>query len=505
MINFEIFSAAIMNIFSNPMILLFVCMGTMMGLIFGSLPGLTSTMGVALLIPLTYTMDATSALGMMIGCYVGGMSGGAISAILLNIPGTPAALCTCFDGYPMAQQGKGAKALGWAAFGSGMGTLFGWLVLVLVSPILAAFCLSFASPEYFALAVFGLTIIAAISGKSITKGIISGLLGVWLSTIGLDPVLGITRFTFGSIDMLGGIQTIPALIGFFSIPQILNTCTAKANKVNVTVKMRDFVPPLKEFWTRKVNIIRSSIIGVIVGMIPATGGNIASLISYDQAKRFSKKPDSFGKGNPDGIIAAESANNGCCGGALVPLITLGIPGDAITAVLLGGLMIHGVTPGPTIFVKHPDIVYGMFISVLLATIFMVLIQCVGIKLFVNILKVPPTLLAPVLVVLSMVGSYALRSNYFDVLVAMVLGLVGYFMTKAEIPMAPVVLGLVLGKMFESEFRRALNVSQGDFTVFFTRPISSAILIVAIVVLLINIRKVIKDSLAGKKRDAEVID
>lgn len=505
MLDFGAFASAFVSIFTSPMTLLFIMFGTILGLIFGSLPGLTATMGVALLIPLTYSMNTTTAMGVMIGCYVGGMAGGAISACLLNIPGTPSAVCTAFDGYPMTLQGRGAQALGWAAWGSGFGTLVGWLVLVLVSSVLAKFCLAFSAHEYFALAVFGLTIISAVSGKSIVKGIISGFFGLALSMVGVDPVIGVTRFTFNNVNLMGGISTIPALIGFFSIPQILNACTDKANDVHVNIKTRDFVPSLKEMWEHKINIFRSSIIGVIIGMIPATGGNIAAFISYDQAKRFSKEKDSFGKGNVDGVIASEAANNGVAGGALVPLLTLGIPGDSITAVMLGGLMIHGVTPGPNIFIEHPEVVYGIFVCVLLATIAMVLVQCVGIKGFVQVLRVPPTYLAPILAVLSLIGAYALKKSFFDVIIALILGIIGFFMTKAEFPMAPAVLGLVLGAIFEGEFRRSMSVAGGNWTTFFTRPVSCVILLISLLVLVINMITALRDHKLGKERSSEAMD
>ena len=506
MVDFAALGSAFVSVCLNPMTLLYILLGTVMGIIFGSLPGLTSTMGVAILIPLTYSMDAATALGIMIGCYVGGMSGGAISACLLNIPGTPAAVCTTLDGYPMTVKGKGAKALGWSAYASGFGTIGGWVVLVFVSTLLARFCLSFSSHEYFALAVFGLTIIAAVSGKSVVKGIISGLFGLVLSMIGIDPVVGSLRFTFGNINLMSGISTIPALIGCFSIPQIVKACTDEPKDVDAkSIKIREFVPSLKEIWHHFGCIIRSSIIGTVIGMIPATGGNIAAFISYDQAKRFSKEKDEFGKGAVDGVIASEAANNGVTGGALVPLLTLGIPGDAVTAVMLGGLMLHGITPGPKIFVEHTSVVYGIFVCLLVATILMMLIQTVGIKGFVQVLRVNPAYLTPILVVLSMIGAFALRKNFFDVIVALILGVFGYFMTKAEFPMAPAVLGLVLGTICEGEFRRAMSVTQGDLMSFFTRPVSCVIIIVAIVVLVWNVISHFRKAKKGEELANEEMD
>ncbi len=457
-------------------------------------------MGVAILIPLTFTLEPVDAMGMMLGTYIGGMAGGAVSATLLNIPGTPSAIVTCLDGHPMVQQGRGAEALGWAAFSSGWGSLVSWVLLVTISPLLARLCTSFGSPEYAALAFFGLTIIAAISGKSILKGVIAGIFGMTLSFVGVDPIWGELRFTFGSIDLMGGISTIPAMIGLFSIPQILRSCTARDNaKVDSKdLKLSKFVPSFREMWRQKWAILRASVIGVGIGIIPATGGNIGSFIAYDQAKRFSKHPETFGKGNYEGIIASEAANNGVCGGALVPMLTLGIPGDSVTAVLLGGLMIHGLRPGPALFSDTPDIVVGIFTTILVATIAMVLIQMVGIKLFVRILNIPVHYLSGILVVLSLVGSFALRSNFFDVLLTLGIGLFGYFFVKAGFPSAPVVLGLVLGSMFEGEIRRALRLSSGNPSIFFTRPISCVILLMGVGVIVSQVIKTYKEAQAASK-------
>jgi putative tricarboxylic transport membrane protein len=498
--DFSVVVQAVLATVANPYTLFLVVAGTFLGLVFGSLPGLTSTMGVAILIPLTFTLEPVDAMGMMLGTYIGGMAGGAVSATLLNIPGTPSAIVTCLDGHPMVQQGRGAEALGWAAFSSGWGSLVSWVLLVTISPLLARLCTSFGSPEYAALAFFGLTIIAAISGKSILKGVIAGIFGITLSFVGVDPIWGELRFTFGSIDLMGGISTIPAMIGLFSIPQILRSCTARDNARvdSKDLKLSKFVPSFREMWRQKWAILRASVIGVGIGIIPATGGNIGSFIAYDQAKRFSKHPETFGKGNYEGIIASEAANNGVCGGALVPMLTLGIPGDSVTAVLLGGLMIHGLRPGPALFSDTPDIVVGIFTTILVATIAMVLIQMVGIKLFVRILNIPVHYLSGILVVLSLVGSFALRSNFFDVLLTLGIGLFGYFFVKAGFPSAPVVLGLVLGSMFEGEIRRALRLSSGNPSIFFTRPISCVILLMGVGVIVSQVIKTYKEAQAASK-------
>lgn len=496
----DIISGVIATV-SDPIAMVMVLLGTFMGLVFGALPGLTATMAVALLIPMTFTLEPVTAIGTMLGAYIGGMAGGAVSAILLNIPGTPSAVVTTIDGHPMARAGRGAEALGWAAIASGFGGLISWVFLAFLSPALARMATSFSAPEYAALALFGLTIISAVSGKSIAKGVIAGLIGMVLSFAGTDPIWGDLRFTFGNYNLLSGVATMPALIGLYSIPQILNGCTNKNTVKNVKVRMKNFIPSFKAIWKSKWNIIRTSLIGVIIGIIPATGGNIAAFIAYDQAKRFSKEPETFGKGNPDGIIASEAANNAVCGGALIPLLTLGIPGDSVTAVMLGGLLIHGLTPGPALFTENYNVVIGIFTTLLIATILMVLIQMVGIKFFVKVLSVPTNYLSAALVVLSLVGSFALRKNMFDVYMTIGLGIFGYFLMRGGFPIAPAVLGLVLGRMFEREFRTALRTSSGSLTVFLNRPIALVLIIISALVVISTAVKRYRDRL---KTDEDMV-
>lgn len=493
----DVYVSGVLATVTDPLTLILVFVGTFMGLVFGALPGLTASMGIALLIPLTFTIPPVPAIGMMIGCYVGGMAGGAVPACLLNIPGTPSAVVTTLDGYPMAQNGKAASALGWSVFASGFGSLISWLVLVIAAPSLASLCTSFSSPEYASLALFGLTIIAAVSGKNLLKGLVAGCLGLALSFIGVDPIWGELRFTFHNVNLMSGINLLPALIGFYSIPQILEGC-AEDSAVSATrhvknMRLRDFIPPRHELWEAKGNIVRSSLIGTAIGIIPAAGANIAAFLSYDQAKRFSKDPDSFGKGNYNGVIASEAANNGCCGGAMVPLLTLGIPGDAVTSVLIGGLMIQGLTPGALLFSEHMDVVIGIFTTMFIATILMVVIQLVGMRLFVMVLNVPTSYLNASLVVLSLVGSFALRNNIFDVAITIVLGFIGYIMTRGGFPMAPTVLGLVLGTMFEREIRMALRSSRGDWSIFFTRPVACVFVLLSFIFIINSVYKAWKMS------------
>lgn len=484
----------------DPMCLLLTLVGTIMGVVFGCLPGLSATMGVALLVPLTFGFSPLYALSMMLAVYVGSMSGGAISSILINIPGTPSAVVTTLDGYPMAMQGKAAEAIGWSNMSSFFGGFISWAILVFVAPPVARIALKFGPAEYAALALFGLTIIASVSGKSLIKGLISGLLGLWLSVIGVDPIVGNFRFTFNSMNLMNGISTIAALVGFYALPQILESITEPEREASIKIKDNKwlYIPNFVELWKHKFNLIYSSIIGTIVGIIPATGGNIASFLAYDHIKRFSKHPEKFGKGAVEGVIASEAANNGVTGGALIPLLTLGIPGDSVTAVLLGGLMIHGLQPGPQLFSKQPNLIVGIFTTILIANILTAVVMFMGNKTFIKILKVPTYFLAPMLIILSVVGSYALRGSFFDVGVTILLGLFAYLMSLGGFPMAPTVLGLVLGPLFEGEMRRALILSDGSWSIFFVRPISLVLIVLSLLVCLNEVKR------AFTKGDTEAI-
>ncbi len=496
--------SGILATISDPFCILMTFIGVVMGLVFGSLPGLTATMGCALLIPLTYSFKPVVAFGMMLGCYVGGVSGGAISACLLNIPGTPSAICTTFDGYPMAKQGRGAEALGWAATASGIGTIISWLVLVLLSPVLASVCTSFTSAEYAMVSLFGLIIISAMSKKDFLRGIAAGAIGVILACVGTDPIWGDYRLTFGNYNLYGGIYLVPAVIGIFSIPQIIELFITNKDNPQPSVKMKDFLPHPRRLLSKLPIIARSSLIGTIVGMIPAIGGATASFFAYDTAKRSkSKEPQAFGEGNVDGVISPETANNAVCGGAMIPMLTLGIPGDPVTAILLGGLTIHGLRAGPALFSEHFDVVVGMFTTLLIATIFMMLVQTFGIKVFCKILGVPVNYLAPILGVLSLIGCYAIRNNSFDIVICLILGVLAYYMTRGGYNLSSAVLGLVLGGMFETELRLALRATSNNWAIFVTRPISLGFFLISLAVLVITVIRAFRGE-KKKKGNGETI-
>ncbi len=450
---------------------------TGIGIVVGALPGLSATMGVALLIPFTFGMHPLTALLAMAGMYNGAIYGGSISAILLNVPGTPAAVCTTLDGYPMAKQGRGVLALETSVICSAVGGVASALALMFVSPYLAALALSFGPAEYFWVAILGLATIASFVSGSVVKGLISAVLGLLVSAIGTDSLTGATRFDFGTTYLLDGIPQIVVLIGLFSIPEvyaILDGGTVQQKKVDISIaasKGWDWIKDTAQSWSIW---FRASVIGIIVGMLPGAGANIASFIAYNDTRQRSKTPELFGHGNIEGLKASETANNAVTASALAPMLTFGVPGNSVAAVMIGGLMIHGLQPGPNLFAKAPTIVYGLMWGILLTNFIMLIFGILGSRFFVLCLRIPPTLMAGAIAVLSVVGTYSINNSISDVYAMLICGVVGTLMLRLRIPVAPAVLGLILGKMAEAELRRALLVMDSAVDLF-TRP-GSAILI-----------------------------
>lgn len=468
----------------NPSALLFTIVGTILGIIFGALPGLTSTMAVALLIPLTYSLEPVAGMGMLVGAFCGGTAGGSVSATLLKIPGTPSAICTTFDAHPMAMQGKAGLALGTSVICSFIGGIFSLAALVLIAPQLASVALQFGPFEYFSLAILGLTIIASISSKSMIKGVISGCIGVFVAFIGVDTVTGMNRLTFGSVNLTGGLQLLPVLIGLFAVSQALIDAenfggTAEEGEVLGGNKIKAEFPKLKQMLENWKIILSSSVLGCLIGILPGAGGSIASFVAYDAAKHISKTPEEFGKGNIQGVMASETSNNAMTGGAMVPMMALGIPGDTCTAVMMGGLTIQGLRTGPMLFQSNMDTVYGIFIALFIANVAMLVFQTFGIRIFVKILKVPRYMLIPFVMVLCTLGSYGLSKNLFDVGVMLFFGVIGYFSTKLGYGTAPMVLGFILGGMAEKQLRSATTMYDSAMALF-ARPIACILLAAAII-------------------------
>lgn len=454
----------------QPDVLWAIALGTFGGLVIGALPGLTATMGVALLIPLTFGMTPVMGLNMLIGIYIGGIYGGCVSAILLRTPGTPASAATVLDGYPMAQRGEAGRALGMATIASTIGGLFAAVVLATLSPQLAGIALEFGAPEYFALALFGLTIIASLSGD-FTKGAISGLLGILISCVGADPISGVLRYTFGVSGFASGFAFTPALIGLFALSEVFTQMErlGKADDVAMTVKGR--WPSRADMRESRTALTRGSIIGTIIGIIPGTGSGTASWIAYNEARRASPTPEKFGTGYMPGIAATESANNAVCAAALIPLLALGIPGDVVTAVLMGGLMIQGLAPGPMLFQTNPDVVVGIFGGTFIATIFMFIFGMALIPVFSRILMVPRRMLSISIVIFCFIGSFAINLNPVDLYTMVGFGVLGWGMQKFGFSQAALCIALILGPMLEANLRRGLLQSGDDVIAFASGPIT----------------------------------
>lgn len=470
--------------------ILFIIAGVFLGFIFGSLPGLTATMGVALLLPVTYGLEPATAILFLLGIYCAGTYGGSASAILINTPGTPASAATVADGYALAEKGKAAVALRMALIASVAGGIFSGLALLFIAPQLSAFALNFGPTEFFSLALFGLTMIISVSSNNLRKGLIMGILGMFVSTIGLDQMGGLPRFTFGDNNLMGGIDLIPALIGLFAISEIIkksqNSHFGSSNDVS---KLDSAVESFKSLIKRySKTMFKSSAIGTFVGAIPGTGPAIASFLSYNEAKRVSKHKEEFGKGSLDGIAASESGNNGVTGATLIPLLTLGIPGDTVTAVMLGALTMQGIAPGPDLFVNYTDMIYTIMLGLILVNIIMFIQGIYATKVFAKIKSIPINVLIPILLILCFIGAYAVNNTVFDAKVMLVFGLIGYILPKFGFPITPMLLGIVLGPIAETSFRQALAISNGNWTIFLTEPISLIFILLSLLAVFVPIIK-----------------
>jgi putative tricarboxylic transport membrane protein len=492
------------NLFASGSALMLL-MGMGFGTIIGSLPGLTATMGIVLLLPFTYTVSPEAGLSLLIGIFAGGIYGGSISAILLRTPGTPAAGATVLDGYPLAQQGNAGKALTVSTISSALGGLIGALTLSFLAPQIAKIALLFGPPEYVLLALYGLTMISYVSGKSMLKGYYSGLFGLLVATVGLDPINGFPRFTFGNLNLLNGISLLPVLIGLFAISQALDSTENYDEISAVQATIRTIGIGFKEFVTILPVIIKSAFIGTFVGSIPGTGTDIAAFLSYGEAKRSSKHPEKFGTGIIEGVAAPEAGNNGCVNGALIPMFTLGIPGEAATAVVLGGLMVLGLQPGPLLFKDNPQIIYTVFASTITSNLILLVLGLLGVRFFAKILSLPKKIVTTLVFVLAIIGSYSMRNNIFDIWTTLLFGVLGYFMTKTEFPVPPVLLGMILGPMVESNLGRTLLISEGSYSIFLKRPISLFFIAVLIFTIISSIRKSTKKEAGARSTSNGEVD
>jgi len=452
---------------------------TILGIIFGAMPGLTATLGVGLLTTLTYGISTNAAMITLLGMYVGAVYGGSYGSICVNIPGTAAAAATAMDGYPLACKGEAGRALGLTTTSSFIGTMIGMFFLAVFAPIISTLALQFTSFEFFLLAFFGIMISGGLTGQDlIYKGWIAGLIGLFLSVIGRDHLQFFPRFTFGISELDGGLEVVPVLIGAFGIPQIIQVIRDQLS-VGEAKKFQRVLPELKIISRHIKTIVRSALIGVGIGAVPGIGEDIAAWVSYGTAKKASKHPENFGKGEYAGVISSETANNACIGGAIVPLLTLGIPGSPPAVMLLGALMIHNVTPGPMISIENPHFITEMTAILFLASCTVFISGIFLAKQVVKVLRIPPSLFMPVVLTLCVIGSYALGTKVFNLYLMVPIGILAYFMQSMGYPIAPLVIGVILGPMADENLRRALMVSQGSFLPFFTRPVALMLLFIII--------------------------
>ena len=476
-----------MALFSSPVNLAVIVLGVGVGVIIGAMPGLTATMGIAIALPLTFGMPPEVGLTLLCSIFIGGIHGGGIPAILIKTPGTPASSATILDGFALAEQGQASLALGIHVFASATGSFLATFLLIFASTLLAEFALQFGPAEYFLLALFGLSVVSAVTGKSVVKGFLAAVLGLLLSTVGMDPIVGFSRFSFGVWELMDGFNLVPALIGLFAIAQVfteldhIDTAIVKAEKIRLQL------PNFAQVKQCAVTIVKSSIMGTMIGAIPGPGAVLGSFIPYAEAKRSSKTPEKFGKGSIEGIAAAEAGNNSAAIGAIIPTLTLGIPGEAATAVLLGGLMILGLRPGPMLFKENAVMVYTLFAALLVSAVVLF-----GIGLFLaqhmgKLIMIPKKILLPMILLLCIIGSFAIRKSIFDIGVAVGFGLLGYLLSRFHYPVVPVLLGLILGPIAESNFRRALMISRGNLSIFVNNGFAIGIIVLTIVSLIFGYR------------------
>jgi putative tricarboxylic transport membrane protein len=471
--------------FSTPETIFFALLSCLVGVVIGALPGLTATMGVTLMTTLTLKMPSSQALLVLICTYVGAIYGGSRSAILLNIPGTPASAAACLDGHALARQGLAGRAMGIATSGSVLGTLIGMFFLAAFTPVLGNLALRFGAYEFFWLALFGVIVSATLTGNDPLKGWIAGALGLFVAGIGQEPIHAYERFTFGTRDLAGGIQLVPALVGAFGLAELLAVMYEKSAPVRVSA-YDSVIPKLKDVFQYWRTIFRSGVIGTFIGILPGVGEDVAAWSSYAAARRASREKEKFGKGSIEGLMAAETGDNACVPGAMIPVLTLAIPGSAPAAVLMAAMLIHGVRPGPMIMTEAPQFVYDVVTMMMFATIGIFFYGLTLTKLLTKVLAVPRTVIVPIIFVLCAIGAFAIASRLFDVWVMVVFGVVGFVMRRFGYPLAPMVLGIVLGDLLEKNLRRGLVLSDGDLMPFFTRPISAVIFAIIAVTILVRI-------------------
>jgi putative tricarboxylic transport membrane protein len=496
----EIFSGLLhgFSLAITPGNLLFGFIGALLGTAVGVLPGLGPAATISLLLPLSYALgNPITSIIMLAGIYYGAMYGGSTTSILLNIPGEAASVVTCIDGYQMAKKGRAGAALGMAAIGSFIAGTIGVIGLTFVAPPLSAFALKFGPPEYFSLTILGLMLATYLSGQSILKGLIMAIFGLLIATVGMDPITGNTRYTFGLLILEDGFDFLTLGMGLFGIGEILSTLEGKIKAELVTTKITNLWPTIKDWSVSKWSIVRGTGVGFFVGLLPGGGAVIASLLSYAVEKQISREPETFGQGALEGVAGPESANNAAASASFIPMLTLGIPGNPAIAMIFAALLIQGVTPGPLLLKEHPDLFWAVIASMYIGNVMLLVLNLPLVGLWVQLLKVPYSILAPVIVLICAIGVYSMKNDESDVMMMFVFGVVGYIFRKLQFELGPLLLAFVLGRILERSLRQTLLISRGDVSIFFTRPISATFLTIVILMILVSIFTVLYRQLKTK--------
>lgn len=494
MFNISVFLDSMLQLTTAPKYMLLMAGFTALGILLGALPGISVNMALILSLPLTYSMDTTTAMCVLLACYVGAMSGGLISAITLNVPGTGSSIATTFDGHPMALKGQAGRAVGIGILTSFVGGGISFILLMFIAPLIATVALQFGPWEYFAIGIFSITMIISVAGEDVVKGILAAIFGMCLAMTGADPIGMVSRYNFGNRAFDGGVTTTVLMCGMFAIPEVLKLAVSRdtdAVEVMKVEKFKGYGISVKQYLSHWVNIFRSAAIGAYTGLLPGIGGSSASLFAYMTAKNYSKKPEEFGKGSVEGIIASETANNACIGGAIIPLLALGIPGSSSAAILLSALTLHNVQCGPLAFSRHADLIYMIFAILIISNFFMFVIERAILSGYLKVLTAPRRIIMVVVMMMCFIGAYSSRNNFTDLYIFVVGGTLGYFLQKVGIQRAPIILGYILSTIIEENFVRALSISRGNPAAIFSRPIATVFLIIAILSLAGSTLKTIK--------------
>jgi len=503
---FQYFGHALATIFTTPQYLFFMLLFTALGILLGALPGINVNLSLILVLPLTYAMQTESAMVVLLSCYIGALSGGLISAVALNIPGTSSSIATCFDGHPLAKQGKAGQAVGVGILTSFVGGSLSYALLLLLAPMMAKVALKFGYWEYFAVSFFSITMIIGIAGDDVFRGVLGAALGMAIAMTGSDPVMMVNRYNFGFHALDGGVTLTALMCGIFAVPELLKLAETRDDpdvEVTKLEKFRGFGISAKDYLSRWKNILRSTVIGTYTGILPGIGASSASLLSYMTAKNSSKHPETFGTGDIDGIIASETANNACMGGAMIPMLALGVPGSSAAAILMSALSLHNVQPGPLVFANSANLIYFIFAICFVVNFFMLVLERGVLTGYLKALTAPPRIVMVIVMLMCVCGAYSSRSSFLDLYVFAIFGTLGFFLQKGGIPAGPIILGYILSSLCELNFVRAYAISRGNVMAVFHRPIAAVFMVVAILSLANSVRKTIKADKARKAAETDL--